>query len=229
MKIIKSIVSMVLILVAVKTCFYIKNEAFPPLSGVSESARSESVPSAISHSKDDVLSGYKRHILGHGVSVEIPENWYVLTDDQVSNIRIESSRTLSDKETSLAANSSSDPNESEAQYRVSFVEKQFDDNSLRAASLEDLKAGCEDIYNMWVQNPPTPRPIGRPQCSTAMFNGKIALLTSYKRHGRLDSTWSVNIVNIPLSDKVVMITFSKMDGSAEADDMIATINSSVKF
>lgn len=227
---------MILVLVAVRTCFYIK-DGVTPSSPNSRSLAAEQVDDAFrtiseSTSVDEARAGFVRHNLGFGVSLEAPESWHVLTSNQVSQIGSAADDVYGarpDKQTVFAANSSRDPNDNEAQYRVSFVEKPFDASALRSASPEDLRLGCEDIYNSWIQNPPTPSPIGRPQCSVVMFNGKAALLTSYKRHGQLSSVWNVNIVQIPLDDNGVMITFSNMDGAPAAGEAISHINSSFRF
>ncbi len=235
MKTIKYIITMVLVLVAVKACFYIKNgmatsPASDNLSGTAPAKEWQRLSNASVN--EGIHSGFVRHNLGYGLSLDVPEDWYILTGGQVSQIEAAADDVYGggpDKRTAFAANSSRDPNASEAQYRVSFVEKQFDENALQSATSEDLRAGCEDIYNSWLQNPPTPNPIGRPQCSVVMFNGKAALLTSYQRNGRSNSVWDVNIVQIPLANNGVMITFSNMAGSLTAEEAITRINSSLKF
>lgn len=227
---------MILVMIAVKGCFYIKNELIQPANASKLDSANHynnrleviSEPSGSAETRPD----YNIHALGFDLSIEVPKTWHVLTSAQVSEIREVANDAYGadpSKQTVFAANATRDPGENDAQYRVSFVENSFDEKLLLQASSAELRAGCEDIYNSWLQNPPTPRPIGRPQCSTVMFNRKPALLTSYQRHGQSDSTWTVNIVQIPLPSNSVMITFSTKDGSTLAKETVSKINSSFSF
>lgn len=248
MKTIKSIFVTILIFVAVKACFYVSNSA----SEMSEDSSVSSNPTALPETpvgnaavassggagvdvaaKEDA-QGYRRHTVGYGVSLAIPQDWYVLPNEQVTAVRAAADSIYSggdsSKATPFAANSSSGPQPHKAQVRISFVDTAFGESDLRTASAADLQGVCGELESAWQQNPSSPRLIGRPQCSVASLNGRAALLTHYRRSGQdSETTWSVDMMQVPLEAKTAMITFSQMDDSADARQVITDITASLRF
>ena len=244
MKTIKSIFVAILILVVVKGCFYVTS-SMSRMNAESSSASDDRNYPATSDADASVIpaeasaltsekKGFHRHALGNGVSLAVPENWYVLPGNEVAVVRAAADQAYPDdkssKETPFAANSSQDPQNHEAQARVSFLAKEFEQADLQSASAADLNGVCDELYNGWMQNPAGPRLIDRPQCSVTNLNGKTALLTHYTRAGNVPgTTWTVRMMQVPLESKMALITLSKLDGSAKADQVIADITASVRF
>lgn len=244
MKTIKSILVMILIMVVVKGCFYVTSSMsrmnaesstasevrnYPETSDADATVIPADASASGSEQKD-----FQRHVLGNGVSLAVPESWYVLPGHEVAAVRAAADQAYpedkSSKETLFAANSSQAPQNHEAQARVSFLAKEFDQADLRTASAADLNGICDELYNGWMQNPASPRLIDRPQCSVTKLNGKTALLTHYTRAGNVPgTTWTVRMMQVPLENKMALITLSQMDGSATADQVVTDIMASVRF
>lgn len=248
MKVIKNILFTILVFVLVKSCFYVKNSI--DSAETQESLFNEEIVDSDAYVGSNVVEvttaeevhvgtigdrqGFRRHSLDYGVSVEIPEDWYILPRQQVVTIRAKADKTYhggdSAKETPLAANSSPDPQRNEALVRISFLTNEFEEADLQRASAADMHAVCEDFYNAWFTSPQNPKLIGRPICSTTTLNGKSALLTRYKRNGpNSDAIWTVNLMQVPLKEKTAMITISKLDGSIYADLIVTDISASIRF
>lgn len=205
----------------------------PEIFGAAAATEAPGIPAEAGALNGDTQA-YQRHALGNGVSLAIPKSWYILPRQEVAAVRATADQVYhggdSSKETPFAANSSQDSHSHEAQARVSFVSKEFEEAELRAASAADLNGVCNELYNGWTQNPSSPRLIGRPQCSVTNLNGRSALLTRYTRGGSMPgTTWTVSMMQIPLESKMAMITLSQMDGSATAHQVIANIIASVRF
>lgn len=248
MKTIKSIFVTILILLVVKGCFYVTSSMsrmnaessttsddpnYPETSDADAATDASDIPAEAGASSNE-KRGFQRHALGNGVSLAIPESWYVLPGQKVAAVRATADQLYpsdkSSKETPFAANSSLDPQNHEAQARVSFLAKEFDQADLQSASAADLNGVCDELYNGWVQNPSSPRLIDRPQCSVTNLNGKTALLTHYVRAGNVPgTTWTVRMMQVPLESKMALITLSQMDGSATADQVITDIMASLRF
>ena len=248
MKTIKSIFVTILIMLAVKGCFYVKNsmsrmdaetsatsnaENYSDTSITDTSTDTPPILSEPSASSSD-RQGYQRHVLSNGVSLAVPEGWYDLPRQEVATIRAVADKSYHDsdpsKETPFAANSSQDTQSHEAQARVSFLAKDFEEADLRTASAADLNGVCDELYNGWMQSPSSPKLIGRPQCSVINLNSKSALLTRYTRAGNVPgTTWTVSMMQFPLERGTAMITLSKKNGSEIADKTINSILSSIEF
>lgn len=244
MKTIKSIFVTILILIVVKGCFYVTS-SMSRINAESSTASDDhsypetsdaevSVIPAETGGSSSEKKGFQRHALGNGVSLAIPESWYVLPGHEVAAVRAAADQAYPDdkssKETPFAANSSKDPQSHEAQARVSFLAKEFDHADLQSASASDLNGVCDELYNGWMQNSASPRLIDRPQCSVMNLNGKTALLTHYTRAGNVPgTTWTVRMMQVPLENKMALITLSQMDGSATADQVVTDILASVRF
>lgn len=249
MKIIKSIFVTILIFVAVKACFYVAgaasnvgdgsspkaNESLVTGTPLDNAAAAESLAGAGkgAAAKEDA-QGYRRQAVGYGVTLAIPQDWYVLPHEQVTAARSAADNVYSDgdssKVTPFAANSNPGPQPHEAQVRISFLDKEFGESDLRSASAADLHAVCREVENAWQQNTPSPHLIGRPQCSVTTLNGKAALLTHYRRSGLNSETpWTVDMMQVPIEQKTVMITISQMDGSTKVNQVISDIAASLRF
>lgn len=244
MKTIKSIFVTILIVLIVKGCFYVTS-SMSRMNAESSTASDDrnypeksdanaSVIPADASASSSEQKGFQRHALGNGVSLAVPESWYVLPGHEVAVVRAAADQAYPDdnssKETPFAANSSQNPQSHEAQARVSFLAKEFEQADLQSASASDLNGVCDELYNGWMQNPASPRLIDRPQCSVTNLNGKTALLTHYTRAGNVPSTtWTVRMMQVPLESKMALITLTQMDGSAKADQVITEIIASVRF
>lgn len=221
MKTIKSILVMILIMVAVKGCFYVtssmsrmnvESSTASEVRNYPETSDADAtvIPADASASSSE-KKGFQRHALGNGVSLAIPESWYVLQGHEVAAVRTVADQAYPDdkssKETPFAANSSQDPQNHEAQARVSFLAKEFDQADLRTASAADLNGVCNELYSQ--MQSPLVRLIDRPQCSVTNLNGKAALLTHYTRAGNVPgTTWTVRMMQVPLESKLALITLS---------------------
>lgn len=243
-KTIKSIFVTILIFLMVKGCFYATSSMSRMNAESSAASDDRNYPetsdadASVSPAEASALTsekkGFQRHALGNGVSLAIPESWYVLPSQEVAAVRAIADQAYPDdnssKKTPFAANSSQDPQNHEAQARVSFLAKEFDQADLRSASAADINGGCDELYNSFTQNPSSPRLIDRPQCSVTNLNGKTALLAQYVRAGNVPgTTWTVRVMQVPLQSTIAMITLSQMDGSATADQVVADIMESVRF
>lgn len=247
MKTIKAIFVTILIFLTVKGCYYVYGSISrggdrPSVSNGQNNLEMAAVESAINTSdtsaKADLSNGerrgFRRYDLGNGVSLAIPEEWYVLPREEVKAVRATADQAYPggdlSKETPFAANSSRDQQRHDTQARVSFVAKDFDQADIQAASVADLNAVCDELYNGWMNGPTSQRLIDRPQCSVTNLNGKTALLTRYTRAGNAPgTTWTVRMMQVPLESRMALITLSQKDGSATADQSIAEIMASLTF
>lgn len=180
--------------------------------------------------------GYRRYVAGYGVSVELPEKWYLLDHSQVKNIaNIGDKATHSEdksKATPLAANSNADPKLNQAVLRISFTDNQLTESEMQTATAADIKEACDTINS---DLNPALKKLGthvvrKPYCSFGKIADKTAFIADYQRSGAYGpDPWRVLIYQIPVGAKTAMITVSYKLVADAAKNQIEEILSSLLF
>ncbi|MFU0911750.1 hypothetical protein [Kluyvera intermedia] len=229
MRTIKKILVFIGIFIAIKVIFFIASDAShiqsdhdvespsddqaqeQPTSANSKSA-SLTMPTEPAADDDTPRAGYRRYVVGQGVSLELPESWFLLSHSQVMAIK-KKSGAVDDHPTNtpIAAMASSETSLNEAMFRASISDDYVSPDNIKNASRQDLDALCQSIgKNMSSGLAKQGMTVTKaPYCYVIPVANKTALTTSYQRtdaHG--NGTWEVFIYQIPVKGKMAIFTTS---------------------
>lgn len=172
-----------------------------------------------SHSVFGEETAYKRLNLSHGISVEIPSHWEILSQDAKQNLAaaseslIKNGFAVSDygkKERLLAV--SALPIPSGAKIRLSVITPpDFTEDNLRVTSPSDLKQLHSNFYanlnSTMISSGLKLLEMKPPRIES--FNNNLALVIEYSRTDAYGaSPWHVIQYKIPTSNKFVEFTLS---------------------
>lgn len=236
---IKGLLKLVAIFIIIKVIFFVSAE-FSKHQATSAHTAPRGIPAAtpmVSAAQAGVpKEGFRRYVTGYGVSVELPEKWFILAHNQVKDIADMGSKAMNSqdksKQTPLAANSSADPKQNQAVFRVSFSDNLLTNSEIQTATAAEIKEACDALatgLNPGVEKMGT-RMVRKPYCSVGKIADKTAFIADYQRSGAYGpAPWRVLIYQIPLSAKTVMITVSYQLVSEAAKNQIEEILSSLVF
>lgn len=233
MKILKTILKLVVVMIVIKVVFALLSQynSHRVIAATSAPASAPAAAAEPAPGVDDApRAGYHRYLAGYGVSVSLPESWSLLSQGQVQQIAASGSAASgyadSSKVTSLAANSSPDAATNDATLRVSFSDRLLSDEDLRSASAEDVRDVCSTIYsNLSASlNKLGTRFVVQPVCSIGTLAQRRVFITDYQRSDVSGpDRWRVRIFQLPLNQRLAMITVSYKTSSASAQRQIADV------
>ncbi|WP_413727722.1 hypothetical protein [Sodalis sp. RH19] len=236
---IKGLLKLVAIFIIIKVIFFFSAE-FSKNQAMSANTAPRPIPATapIVSSAHAVVpkDGFRRYVAGYGVSVELPEKWFILAHSQVKDIADIGSKAMNSqdksKKTPLAANSSADQKQNQAVFRVSFSDNLLTESEIQTATAAEIKEACDALNNGL--NPGLEKMgthlVRKPYCSVGKIAGKTAFIADYQRSGAYGpDPWRVLIYQIPLSAKTAMITVSYQLVSDAAKNQIEEILSSLLF
>lgn len=160
-----------------------------------------------------------QHIqLNHGISVDIPSHWLILSSDIKKNVTTAADAMLSNadiepeegvKKTLLAVNST--PNPTGAMIRVGILSHQYwTQAKLESASEEELRevqTAMIDVFKR-LEASGTKILIEMQPVRVEKLNGVNVLVTSYIRESKFGPPWQVTQYKIPVKNRLIEFTLS---------------------
>ena len=184
---------------------------------------------------------YKRVQLPHGISIEIPAHWTVLSDDARKNNAAGGQAMLDNaviesepgrKKTLLAVNAV--PSPIGAMIRLSVTSPpSFSQSDLLAAKPNDLKEIEQEMLNMArkMEASGGPKIFKMQAVQIEPFNKSRALVTRYDRLSvNGPSPWRVTQYKIPLDSRLIELTLSsRQSDSVVWNPILERVKRSIKF
>jgi len=232
MKTLKTILKFVGLFILIKVIFFFfhnihNNEIKSPNATDYKTSEPTNVQNSETNNTSVPHHGYHRFMAGYGVSVELPESWYILSDKQVQNIKQKPVSVQFDndtnKVTSIAANSDADPKKNQSVFRISFTESSFSSNDLVNASSQEISEVCSNLGTSLLKSLPLTGSslTKQPECHIGSLSKLPAFVSEYERESvNKDGNWKVIIYQIPLKNNLAIVTGSYNLKSQEARQSI---------
>lgn len=237
MRTIKKILVFICIFIAIKVIFFIASDASriqsdhdveSPSDGqaqeqptsVNSKRASLAMPTEPAADDDTPKGGYRRYVVGQGVSLELPESWSLLSHSQVMAIK-KKSGAVDDHPTNtpIVAMANSETSLNEAMFRASISDNYVSPDDIKNSSRQDLDALCQSIgktmsSGLAKQGMAVTK---APYCYVIPVANKTALTISYQRtDAHENGTWEVFIYQIPVKGKMIIFTTSYKTNSKPA-------------
>jgi len=179
--------------------------------------------------RQPVPPDFRRWELLNGVGLDVPEGWVELSPKQIEQIRraadyssVGGEDPTPEKNTVLALVAHADPNINKANIRVSFINKEFTEEDVRAVTASEIAQMCEQSRN--------PIMISEPTCSIEELGGVAAMHFRYLRmQNATDQPWAVEIYSVPLDDTNAILTFSHQESDPLARAAVRDVKNTVYF
>lgn len=179
----------------------------------------------ISHTAYAQDNSYRRIQLTHGISLDIPAHWTVLSQDTRKNLGAAGEAIIKNtgvegpsgkKKNLLAVNATPDP--TGAMIRVSVIEPpDYTQADLAATTPADLKKARVELLSMFKQLEASggPKILEMQSLRIEKVNNHLALVMPYVRAGaKGPSPWQVTQYKIPVSNRLVEVTLSYRQSDA---------------
>jgi len=179
--------------------------------------------------RQPVPPDFRRWELLNGVGLDVPEGWVELSSKQIDQIRqaadyssVGGEDPTPEKDTVLALVAHADPNINKANIRVSFINKEFTEEDVRAVTAPEIAQMCEQSKN--------PVMISEPACSVEELGGVAAVHFRYLRmQNATGQPWVVEIYSVPLKDTNAIFTFSHQESDRFARAALRNVKNTVYF
>lgn len=172
-------------------------------------------------------TSFRRIQLPHGISIEIPSHWKVLSQETQQNLAAASEalannsgaeRPQGKKTTLLSVNATPDP--AGAMIRLSVTSPpEYTQSDLANVAPADLKPIGDELLNQFkkLETVGGPRIVDMQTVYIEKFNGRLSLVMPYVREdAKGPSLWQVTQYKVPLSNMLVEITLSHR----QTDDIV---------
>ncbi|MFI3189268.1 hypothetical protein BCS42_14210 [Crenothrix sp. D3] len=187
-------------------------------------------------------TSFHRVELAYGISLDIPSNWVVLSQDSKKNIAVAGEAMLSNagiegssgqKERLLAVNAQPESNNN-ATIRVSVtMPPDYTQADIAIATPKDLEAIGFEMQKLFktIEVSGGIKIIEMQPVHIEKFNNFLSLVMPYVRAGVNDSVpWQVTQYKIPVSNRLIEITFSyKQTDALVLNPILERVKSSVQF